>query len=94
MRHGRRDAGLSRNTEVIDHGIIRGEGFEAQLAGEVLQIHEAFVDFDLAVSGYHIACPMRVAGEHGFDLGQAGLWGAFGGNTDDAHVFHTLSCGL
>ena len=94
MRHGRRDACLCRNAEVIDHGIIRGEGFDMQLAGEVLQTHKAFMDFDLAVSGYHVARPMRVVSEHGFDLGQAGLWGALGRNADDAHVFYTLSCGL
>lgn len=85
MRHGGVYARLCADSEVVDHAVLRGEPLGVYCRKELLDVHEALVDCNLAVAGVHIARTVGIAPEHGAEGGVGRLLYAGFGNANDAH---------
>ena len=85
MRHGGIYTRLCADSEVVDHAVLRGEPLGVYRRKEILDVHEALVNRDLAVAGVHIACAVGIAPEHGAEGGVGRLLFAGFGNANDAH---------
>lgn len=88
--HLRVHPGLRADSKVVHDAVLRGEVFRADGLKEALDVHETLVDVNLPVSGIHVPRAVRVVGEHGLDLGDAGLASSRRGYANDAHAFVLL----